>query len=164
MTEASYRARRVGDQAVVTMAGEIDLTNAGDMRQALLAAVSDGPAALIIDMSGTTFCDSAGVQAIVDAYHQATANRTQIRLVATVILRILTLTGVDQLIPTYPSLEAALAGIPAAQTNAGDAQLAGERAGDRYQLADGELAGPGAGAQATRPCEVRSSGRMGGSA
>jgi anti-sigma B factor antagonist len=132
MTEASYRVRRVGDHVVVAMAGEIDITNADDMRQALLAVVSDGAAVLIIDMSGTTFCDSAGVQAIVDAYRHTTASCTQLRLVATSILRIFTLTGVDQLIPTYPSLEAALAGLPAAQTSAGDVQLARERAGDRY--------------------------------
>jgi hypothetical protein len=45
--------------------------------------------------SGTTFCDSAGVRAIIAAYHQAAATRTQLRLVATVVLRILQLLGVD---------------------------------------------------------------------
>jgi anti-anti-sigma factor len=63
---------------------------------------------LIIDMSGTTFGDSAGVQAIIAAYRQATATGTELRLVATVVLRILTLVGVDQLIPIYPILDAAL--------------------------------------------------------
>ena len=65
-------------------------------------------------MSGTTFCESAGVQAIIDTYNQAAATHTQLRLVATAVLRILTLVGVDQLIPIYPTLEAALAGTPAA--------------------------------------------------
>jgi anti-sigma B factor antagonist len=119
MTEAGYRVRRVGEQAVITMAAEIDVTNADEIRQALLAA-SDSAAVLIIDMSGTTFCDSAGVQAIIDARNKATATRTQLRLVATAVLRILTLTGVDQLIPIYPTLEAALAEIPTAQASTDD--------------------------------------------
>jgi anti-anti-sigma factor len=67
---------------------------------------------LIIDMSGTTFCDSAGVQVIIDTYNRVTAARIRLRLVATAVMRVLTLTGVDQLMPIYPTLEAALAGAP----------------------------------------------------
>jgi hypothetical protein len=33
---------------------------------------------------------------------------TQLRLVATAVLRIITIVGIDQLIPIYPTLEAAL--------------------------------------------------------
>ncbi|MEP7024040.1 MAG: STAS domain-containing protein [Actinomycetota bacterium] len=104
-----YRIRRAGPQAVITLPEEIDVTNADPIRQALLSAVNPDITALIIDMSGTTFCDSAGLYAIVAAYRQATAAGTQLRLVATSILRIFQVIGVDQLIPTYPSLEAALA-------------------------------------------------------
>ena len=113
MTAEGGELRWMGEQAVVTVPAEIDTINAGEVRQALLAASHDATV-LIIDMSGTTFCDSAGVQAIIDTYNQAAATRTQLRLVATEVLRILTLVGVDQLIPIYPTLEAALAGTPAA--------------------------------------------------
>jgi len=113
MTAEGGQLRWMGEQAVVTGPAEIDTINAGEVRQALLAASHDATV-LIIDMSGTTFCDSAGVQAIIDTYNQAAATRTQLRLVATEVLRILTLVGVDQLIPIYPTLEAALAGTPAA--------------------------------------------------
>ena len=113
MTAEGGQLRWMGEQAVVTVPAEIDTINAGEVRQALLAASHDATV-LIIDISGTTFCDSAGVQAIIDTYNQAAATRTQLRLVATEVLRILTLVGVDQLIPIYPTLEAALAGTPAA--------------------------------------------------
>jgi anti-sigma B factor antagonist len=66
-------------------------------------------AVLIIDMGEMTFCDSAGVGAVIAAYRQATATGTELRLVATAVLRILTLVGADQLIPIYPTLDAALA-------------------------------------------------------
>ena len=119
MTAEGGELRWMGEQAVVTVPAEIDTINAGEVRQALLAASHDATV-LIIDMSGTTFCDSAGVQAIIDTYNQAAATRTQLRLVATAVLRILTLVGVHQLIPIYPTLEAALAGTPSAAASARD--------------------------------------------
>ena len=120
MTAEGGGLRWMGRQAVVTVPTEIDTINAGEVRQTLLAATSRDATVLIIDMSGTTFCDSAGVQAIIDTYNQAAATRTQLRLVATEVLRILTLVGVDQLIPIYPTLEAALAGTPAAAASTRD--------------------------------------------
>jgi anti-sigma B factor antagonist len=93
---------------VITMPAEIDATNADEIRQALLAAVSD-LAVVIIDMSATTFCDSAGVHAIMAARRQAEETGTDLRLVATAVLRILTLVGADQLIAIYPTLQAAQA-------------------------------------------------------
>ena len=109
MAVENYKLQRIGQHGVVTLPTEIDVTNADEIRQALLSAASHDVAVLIIDMSETTFCDSAGVQAIIAAYRQATATGTELRLVATAVLRILTLVGVDQMIPIYPTLEAALA-------------------------------------------------------
>ena len=71
----------------------------------MLAAASHGAAVLIKDMSGTTFCNSAGVHAIITAHRQITKTHTQFRLVATAVLRIFKLVGADQLTPTYPTLE-----------------------------------------------------------
>jgi anti-anti-sigma factor len=93
---------------------EIDVTNADDVRKTLGAAGSHGSSVLIIDMSATTFCDSAGLQAIIDAYNKVdarnrnAATRTELRLVATAVRRIIQLVGIDQLIPVYPTVEAAL--------------------------------------------------------
>jgi len=93
------------------MPAEIDVTNADEIRQALRAAACHGSAVLIIDMSGTTFCDSAGVQAIIDAYNENQNAKTpaQLRIVTTAVRRIMTLVGIDQLVPVYSTLEAALA-------------------------------------------------------
>jgi anti-anti-sigma factor len=120
MAVAGYKLRWVGQHTVVDMPAEIDVTNAEEIRQALLSAASHDAAVLVIDMSGTTFCDSAGVQAIVATRKQAAVTGTQLRLVATVVLRILTLIGIDQLIPIYPTLEEALAGTPAAKASLRD--------------------------------------------
>ncbi len=118
MTTEGHQVRWVGQQAIVSMPAEIDATNADEIGQALLAAAGHHAPVLIIDMSGTTFCDSAGVRAIIAAYQQAAATGTQLRLVATAVLRIFTLVGIDKLIPLYPTLEAAIAGAPPNQTSA----------------------------------------------
>lgn len=115
MISGNNQLRWEGEQAVFAMPADIDITNADQVRHALRAAARLGPPVLIIDMSATTFCDSSGVQAIIDAYNQvearnqSAATRTQLRLVATAVRRIITLVGVDQLIPMYSTLEAALA-------------------------------------------------------
>jgi anti-sigma B factor antagonist len=107
MSADDYSIEWMGPRAVVTLPAEIDVTNADRAREVLLAATGQGPAVLIIDMSQTTFCDSAGVQAIVVAYRQATG--TQFRLVATAVARILSLVGIGEIIPIDSSLDAALA-------------------------------------------------------
>ena len=114
MTAEEHKVSRAGSQTVVTMPAEIDAMNADEVGAALLAAAGNGVTTLIIDMSGTTFCDSAGVHAVITAYRQAAQAGTEVRLVATKVLRVFALIGVDQLMATYPTLEAALADTPAA--------------------------------------------------
>ena len=108
MSVEGFELRRIGQHGVVTVPAEVDITNTDEVRQALLSVVSQDVPVLIIDMSRTTFCDSTGVQAIIATYRQTAATGTELRLVATTMLRILTFIGVDQLVPIYPDLNAAL--------------------------------------------------------
>jgi anti-sigma B factor antagonist len=135
--------RWAGPHAVVAMPAEIDAVNAGKIRQGLLSAVGLGAAVVVVDMSGTTFCDSAGVQAIIDAYRQAAANGTQLRLVAMAVLRILTIVGVGQVVPIYPTLEAALAGTSPLRASAPGP---GDGSGGTPVGEDARAQGPAAGA------------------
>ncbi len=103
----------LGQVAVATLPVEIDLVNADQVREDLLSVLNRGPAALIVDMGGTTFCDSAGVNALVRAYKRAAASGATMRLVvsAPTVQRVLAITGVDRLVGTYPSVAAALAAV-----------------------------------------------------
>jgi len=96
---------------VVLLPAEIDILLADQLREVLLSVLNRGPAALIVDMSRTTFCDSAGVHALVRAYKRAAASSADMRLVVTApgVLRVLAITGVDRLIPVSASVSAALA-------------------------------------------------------
>ena len=47
----------LGEAAVITLPEEIDISNSDQVRDELLALLNRGPAVLIVDMGGTTFCD-----------------------------------------------------------------------------------------------------------
>jgi anti-sigma B factor antagonist len=95
--------------AVVTMPDEIDIANAADVRDTLLAVLNQGVSTLIVDMTGTTFCACAGASALARAHQRAGATAGQVRLVARapIVLRLLAITGVDHLMPVFDSLSAA---------------------------------------------------------
>jgi anti-sigma B factor antagonist len=114
VSAGSYPVRWAGRLAVVAMPGEIDVSNAPAILSKLLSVLDRQPATLIVDMTTTTFCDSAGMKAVVRAYRRAAAEETELRLVmaAPAVRRVFSVTGIDRLIDTYPTLAAALAGRP----------------------------------------------------
>ena len=98
--------------AVVSAPAEVDARNAGDVLACLLSVIREGPATLIVDMTATTFCDSAGVNSLVQAFRRAGASGIEMRLAVSgpAVRRILEITAVDQLIGTYPTVPASLIG------------------------------------------------------
>jgi anti-anti-sigma factor len=105
-----------GRQAIVTLPEQIDASNAGQVREELLAVINQGATELVADMTATLSCDYGGADALVRAYQRAAVSGTQLRLVVTapVVRRILEVNGLDRLISIYPDLESATtAGSPA---------------------------------------------------
>ena len=100
---------------VVTAPEEIDITNAPELRSALLKAAAHGHGTLVVDMTRTRFCDCAGLHALHGAHKRAQAEGRQVRLAVTgaQVRRILALTALDRLIAVYTSLDQALAHPPA---------------------------------------------------
>ena len=98
---------------VVTAPEEVDITNADGLRAAL--ADAGGHPAFVVDMTRTRFCDSAGIHALVEAHKRAQAAGGQVVLAmsGTAVPRIFSLTGVDQVIPSFDSLAEALRHTPA---------------------------------------------------
>ncbi len=76
-----------------------------------------GVAAVIADMTATTFCDSPPITMLVRAHRRATANNAELRLVtrSRAILHALAIATVDYSLAVYPSLAAALMPRPAPQ-------------------------------------------------
>jgi anti-anti-sigma factor len=102
----------IGQVAVVTLPAEIDVTNADTVREELLSVLNQGAVLLIADLSKTSFCDSAGVSALVRTFRQTRTSASAMRLVVNTpaVQRVLSITGVDRLVDTYPSVAASLAG------------------------------------------------------
>jgi anti-sigma B factor antagonist len=96
---------------VVTAPEEIDIINAAGLRSALLQAAADGSGALVADMTRTRFCDSAGLHALVAVHKRARAAGGELLLVvcSAAVLRVLAITGVDRVIPSFATLDDALA-------------------------------------------------------
>jgi anti-sigma B factor antagonist len=112
VSQERYPVLWIGQVAVVTLPAEIDVTNADIVREELLGVLNQGATLLIADLSKTSFCDSAGVSALVRAFRRATAGTGAMRLVVSTqaVERVLSITGVDRLVETFPSVAASLAG------------------------------------------------------
>jgi len=109
MSPDHYPVLWTGEIATVRVPAEVDVTNANQVLSGLISALDRGAKTVIADMSTTTFCDSAAVAAVVRAHRRAVADQASLRLVAQApaVLRVLSLTGVDKLVPVYPTLSAA---------------------------------------------------------
>jgi anti-sigma B factor antagonist len=108
MPDSGFPVEMVRGVPVVTAPEEVDITNADGLRSALFEAAAHGT--LVVDMTQTQFCDTAGLHALVGAHKRAVAEGSEVVLVATgaAVLRILAITGLDQVIPHVTSLEEAL--------------------------------------------------------
>lgn len=107
---SDFPVRVVDGFAVVTTPEEIDVGNAARFRAALLSAADHGQRAIIVDMTGTEFCDSTGLNVLVRALGQADEAGSEVRLAVggAALQRILAVTGVGTMLGVHHSLGEAL--------------------------------------------------------
>src|SRR5262249_45434511 len=77
-----------------------------------LRLVGRGHATVIVDMTRTRFCDSAGLTVLAQAHKRALAEGGELRLVIAAdgaVDQILAITRLDRVIPLFGSLDEALA-------------------------------------------------------
>jgi anti-sigma B factor antagonist len=101
---------------VVTTPAEIDLTTAEQLRMVLLRAAARRQTTVVVDMTRTRFCDSAGLTVLVRAHRRAVAEGGELRLVIPAggaMARTFAITRLDLVIPVFSSLDEALAPRPA---------------------------------------------------
>jgi anti-sigma B factor antagonist len=112
--DTRFPCEMVSGVPVLVTPEEIDITNADGLRAALLDCYEHGHGRLVVDMGRTRFCDTAGLHALVDAHKRALAQGGQMRLVISdaVIQRIFAITGLDQVIPTFTTLQEACGSPP----------------------------------------------------
>ena len=98
---------------VVRLAGELDLYNAADVREALLAACDETPERLVVDLAAVSFMDSTALGVLVEARSRMTDKRAFVLAAPGVeSRRVLALSGLDRHFSVHDSVEQALASTP----------------------------------------------------
>jgi anti-anti-sigma factor len=97
------------------MPDEIDLGNSGDVDEQLKAVAGQAPDLITADLTGTVFCDSAGVYVLTRTRELVAARGGELRLALgdSPVARIFELTGLDQIIPVYRDVRQSLDTPPA---------------------------------------------------
>jgi anti-sigma B factor antagonist len=112
VTSAEVAIERQGGTIVAHLSGEVDMTNAAHVREELLASVPNDALALVVDLGGCRYLDSAAIEVIFDLSRRLGRRRQQLRLVipaASPLFRVLTLTDVESVAPLHETLDSALA-------------------------------------------------------
>lgn len=93
---------------LVRISGEIDLSNANDVLDAIGRAVPGDTVRVVVDLSETSYLDSAGIAMIFGLAERLQYRRQELRLVvppSAPIRAVLELTSLTRVIPVQDALE-----------------------------------------------------------
>jgi anti-anti-sigma factor len=100
-----------GEVAVVAVAGELDMATAPQLQHEVTRLVDAGQVRLVFDLANVSFCDSTGLSVFVRARNRSESVGGEVRLAAPqrAVQRILEVSGLVEVLHTYPTVEDALA-------------------------------------------------------
>jgi anti-anti-sigma factor len=100
--ELTFDFDHSGDVVVARLDGEIDSSNASELRLALAARLPSAASMLVLDLSGVTYLDSSGIALLFELGRGLAARRQTIRLIVpetAPVRRVLKLWAVDSIAP-----------------------------------------------------------------
>jgi anti-anti-sigma factor len=94
MTEAFGRTR-------IAVHGEVDLDTADTLQRVLAGCLASTPGGVVVDLTGTSFFDCAGLNVLLRARAQARTSGTELTVIAVspAVSRLLALTHCDEVFP-----------------------------------------------------------------
>jgi anti-sigma B factor antagonist len=101
---------------VASLMGEIDLSNATEITDALLGGVPNEALGLVIDLSNVSYLDSAGVRMLAELDHRLGWRAQALRVVAPETSRsrrVLAIAGLERVLSMDTSVEAARTSVSA---------------------------------------------------
>jgi anti-anti-sigma factor len=101
-----------GEVTVAAVEGEVDASNAPELGDRLRATLTNRSMALVVDLSATTYLDSAGINLMFALAADLGERQQRLLLVvppAAPIARAIAITGLDATVRTHPSRAAAVA-------------------------------------------------------
>ena len=108
---ARVEAEQRGLLCVIRIHGEVDISNDKEVLAAIEMAVPHSALRLIVDLTHTTYLDSAGLALLLRLAERLQARRQQMEIVAPVgspVRTVLELTGLPRVIPLEARLEDAV--------------------------------------------------------
>lgn len=100
-----------GGCVIARVSGDMDFTTRPDVQERFAELVTRGQRFIVLDLSGVTFCDSAGLNALLVGRSQA--DKREVGLVVAGVpqhlRRILEMTGADQVLMAYDTVAEAVA-------------------------------------------------------
>ena len=108
---ATVKEERHRDLPIAVVDGEIDASNAVDVGDRLRELLTNRSAALVVDLSRTSYLDSAGINVLFDLGTELRDRQQELHLVvphSSPIMRAISFTGLDAVVPTHATRDAAV--------------------------------------------------------
>jgi anti-anti-sigma factor len=102
---------RDGGITVAVIEGEIDASNVGHLAVRLRSLLTNRSEALVVDLIGTTYLDSAGINLLFELAAELRQRQQHLHLVvaeSSPIARMLAITGLAEAVPTHSTRETAV--------------------------------------------------------
>ena len=108
--ELSVTTSRQDDVSVVTVAGEVDVYTAAQLRAVLDEEIGAGRSRLVVDLDDVSFLDSTGLGVLVGGLKRVRGHDGDLALVCTQrrILKVLEITGLTKVFTIHVSVDAAV--------------------------------------------------------
>lgn len=110
LVEAQVSPRVVGGITILDVAGELDLFTSPKLQEALNGVLGQGQPRVIVNLSETSYLDSTALRVLTAARQEAQEAGGKVGLIYTQppIDRLMTITGLKDLFPIFPSEAEAL--------------------------------------------------------
>lgn len=111
MTDLVVTSHVVAGTTVVEVAGDVDVYSAAMLRDGLDRLIGAGRTQFVLDLDGVTFLDSTGLGVLVGRLRRVRLQDGGIHVACSVrkILRVFSITGLDQVFPLHATTQAAIA-------------------------------------------------------
>lgn len=111
MTDLVVSSHDDAGTTVVEVGGEVDVYSAAQLRDALDRFIGAGTTHFVLDLTGVGFLDSTGLGVLVGRLRRVRLQQGSIHVVCSVpkILRVFSITGLDQVFPIHAHRDDALA-------------------------------------------------------
>jgi len=122
VTEAALHSQRLDGGVVLSLSGEIDLENAGRARDRIVDELRDLRNGVVLDLTGISHLDSAGVRLLFDLAGRMQERRQELAVVAptqSLARDVIRVVALDSVVPVAETLDEALGRVRARPGSAG---------------------------------------------